>query len=140
MNKKMDLFFNFYIKAILKSIIEPVIVTDIDDRIVVVNESAKKFLKSNFFTGSYLLDVIEDKDILRAILKTVIEKRSIYQDIEFEGLTYRIVSNLILDEEKKMIGTITVFHDITDLKKADILKDEFLSVISHELKSFINSN
>lgn len=135
MYKKMDLFFNFYIEAILKSIVEPVIVTDINDRIVVVNEGAKKFLKSNFFTGSYLLDVIEDKDILRAILKTVIEKRSIYQDIEFEGLIYRIVSNLILDDKKKIVGTITVFHDITDLKKADILKDEFLSVISHELKT-----
>jgi len=97
----MDLFFNFYIEAILKSIVEPVIVTDIDDRIVVVNEEAKKFLKSNFFTGSYLLDVIENKDILRAILKTVIEKRNIYQDIEFEGLIYRIVSNLILDDKKK---------------------------------------
>ena len=37
------------------------------------------------------------------------------------------------------IGTITVLHDITTLKKMDQIKSDFVSLVSHEIRSPMNS-
>ncbi len=40
---------------------------------------------------------------------------------------------------KENIGTITVLHDITALKKMDQMKSDFVSLVSHEIRSPMNS-
>jgi len=37
------------------------------------------------------------------------------------------------------VGTITVLHDITTLKRLDQIKSEFVSMVSHEIRSPLNS-
>ena len=37
------------------------------------------------------------------------------------------------------MGTITVLHDITTLKRLDQIKSEFVSMVSHEIRSPLNS-
>ena len=37
------------------------------------------------------------------------------------------------------MGTITVLHDITALKRMDQIKSEFVSMVSHEIRSPLNS-
>ena len=43
------------------------------------------------------------------------------------------------DRENHTLGTITLLHDITALKKMDQLKSEFVSLVAHEIRSPINS-
>ncbi|OGH06014.1 MAG: hypothetical protein A2W22_03765 [Candidatus Levybacteria bacterium RBG_16_35_11] len=45
----------------------------------------------------------------------------------------------IRDESGKIVRSIGMVHDITDRKKIDHLKDEFISVASHELKTPVTS-
>ncbi len=40
---------------------------------------------------------------------------------------------------KENLGTITVLHDITTLKKMDQMKSDFVSLVSHEIRSPMNS-
>jgi two-component system, OmpR family, phosphate regulon sensor histidine kinase PhoR len=43
------------------------------------------------------------------------------------------------DRLGRNLGTITVLHDITALKKMDQLKSDFVSMVSHEIRSPLNS-
>jgi len=40
---------------------------------------------------------------------------------------------------KENLGTITVLHDITSVKKMDQMKSDFVSMVSHEIRSPMNS-
>lgn len=41
----------------------------------------------------------------------------------------------VRDEQKKVIAAVVVSHDITAIKELDHAKDEFLAILSHELKT-----
>jgi signal transduction histidine kinase len=43
------------------------------------------------------------------------------------------------DRLDRNLGAVTVFHDITALKKMDQLKSDFVSMVAHEIKSPLNS-
>jgi two-component system phosphate regulon sensor histidine kinase PhoR len=44
-----------------------------------------------------------------------------------------------IDRAGRNVGTITVLHDITALKRMDQIKSEFVSMVSHEIRSPLNS-
>ncbi len=44
-----------------------------------------------------------------------------------------------IDRAGRNVGTITVLHDITTLKHMDQIKSEFVSMVSHEIRSPLNS-
>ena len=43
------------------------------------------------------------------------------------------------DRLDRILGTVTVLHDITALKKMDQLKSDFVSMVAHEIRSPMNS-
>ncbi len=47
----------------------------------------------------------------------------------------RALSAPFLGPEKQILGTVTVFHDITTFKQLDEMKNDFVRMVSHELRS-----
>lgn len=46
-----------------------------------------------------------------------------------------ISSSPMFDEQKRFVGTLSMVTDITERKKVDELKDDFIGMVSHELKT-----
>lgn len=77
---------------------------------------------------------------LREALDTLLasgeeEPRRISQEF-FRGRVHlRALSAPFYGPDQSVLGTVTVFHDVTTFKELDQMKDEFVHLVSHELRS-----
>jgi len=97
--------------------------------------------------GRHVNDVIHDDTLLKSIDQALSMPSDTFTEITNE---IQLVDN---SEErffgarcapfrgrmKENLGTITVLHDITALKKMDQMKSDFVSMVSHEIRSPMNS-
>lgn len=130
-------------EAVLLSMFEGVIVVDTNQTILLVNDSLRKlFNLSN--------DPIE-KNPLEAIRN--IEIQEIVEDIlkRHSGVVSKEVSMFVPEERILLVhaaplvrnsqheGAVLVFHDITDLRKLERIRRDFVANVSHELRTPVAS-
>lgn len=123
------------LNSILASIDEGVIMQDNEGRIVVVNQAARNLLGSQ-------------KNFWDSELGTLFNAYSNIQNVDSElaplGEPVKVeVNNRILgaqlaavaDGQGNRLGTMIVLRDITDEALSERLKDQFITAISHELRT-----
>lgn len=137
-------------EAILESIGEGMIVTDPIGKAIIINKQAEIALEINAknILGQKWSDYIKMTDqkgnviplekrpteLTLATGKKVTESSFYY--LRADGSKFPVVitsSPVILD--KKLIGSIMVFRDITREKEIDRMKTEFISLASHQLRT-----
>ncbi|MFZ4509113.1 MAG: ATP-binding protein [Fimbriimonas sp.] len=136
--------------AALENLYDPVIVTDGKGRIVFLNRAAEGLFGSLVETSPRvpLADHIQDQRIVRAVQHAIdAEGVSAREDEaalvrvrvgDFER-TYRLRASPMKDEEVGLMGAVVVLEDITHLREVDRLKNEFIGVASHELRTPVTS-
>ena len=136
-------------EAMLDSIGDGILATDEMGIITLVNKAAEKLLtkKSRELTGTFSPDAISledekgalipaEKQPISLALATGEAGNAVYYYTRKDGIKFPMAimcSPIILD--KKVIGAIKVFRDITQEKEIDRSKSEFVSVASHQLKT-----
>ena len=118
--------------TILAKIQDGVIVFDQDQRLVLVNQMAAGAFKLDdaSLAGQPLLDVFTHPDLLALVdsgSKTMTNRAEIAVE---DG---RIFSAQITPIAG--VGAAVTMHDITNLKKLDRIKSDFVSTVSHDLRS-----
>ncbi len=136
------------IDAILKSVADGLIVTDIYNKIILMNRAAEDLLNVRF---SEVIDrsidfAIQDKTLRDKIKNTLEKKKTDYQfDFELPGedikhpLIMRAGTSGIKDKAGNHTGIITIIHDVTLEREVDRMKTEFLSTAAHELRTPLTS-
>lgn len=125
------------LEAILNSMDSGVIAVDKNYKIIMVNPYAEKIFKiEKGIIGDNLIDSIRDYE-LEEVFKNSEESKEITimwpKKRELKVKTANIVS------EEQHIGTVAVIQDITDIKKLEKIKSEFVANVSHELKTPLTS-
>jgi signal transduction histidine kinase/HAMP domain-containing protein len=123
------------LEAILASTPDPVIVTNHEDQLLVVNPVASQVLgidgKNHEFGA--LEDVIQNPELLKILRSSTEENESV--EITFpNGRIYLATASSILSDGKR-IGRVCLMRDVTDFKELDTLKSEFVATVSHDLRS-----
>ncbi|MFZ5451343.1 MAG: ATP-binding protein [Thermodesulfobacteriota bacterium] len=57
------------------------------------------------------------------------------QEISHGRVHLRALSAPFFGPDEKMLGTVTVFHDVTAFKELDVMKNDFVHMVAHELRS-----
>jgi len=130
--------------AIIYSIRDAVIVIDEFDRLLMANEAAGKLFGFDFKDSQRKpIDelVKSDEGQLVDFLRRCRQSKAQHtkREIEFSANGQTIVFNVIVscvyDERKEVCGVVAVLHDITREKEISQMKDDFVSHVSHELKT-----
>ncbi|MRR53026.1 MAG: HAMP domain-containing protein [Deltaproteobacteria bacterium] len=124
--------------TILRGMGEGVIVTD-DTGIVTLANPAFRALFSldQSCIGKALIEIARQPSLNNALKKVLNSREELLEELvmlvpeEKNILTHWVP----LLEESKLIGTVAVFHDITDLKMLEKIRKDFVANVSHELRT-----
>ncbi len=137
---------NRKISLILDNLTEGLIATDEEGKINLINESALRFvgfrsqraclgLKADNFFKTFKED--EKISIFSDVLKKekAIEKSNLRIIKNKESLILQISATPIFGKDKKIIGAVLVFKDVTSEKEIERQRAEFNAIVSHELRT-----
>lgn len=128
-------------RTIVNCMADGVLVTNRDLRVVLCNPAMVRLLglQSPLPQSAAVADYIDDEPLLEG-LRRVMENSEesaglISRELSIKDLVLRALSAPIYGIDQEVIGSVTVFHDITTLKQVDRMKTDFLHMVSHELRS-----
>jgi len=125
------------LEAILSGTDDIIIVTDESDRVILMNKSARCGfdLSHVSVTGSPLEDLIRNQELFALYDKHPLPGAANRAEIPLSnGQTLLATLSAISG-----IGRVAVMQDITQLKKLDQVKSDFVATVSHDLRSPLTS-
>jgi two-component system phosphate regulon sensor histidine kinase PhoR len=88
--------------------------------------------------GKHYLEVFRDPELNEIIQATLREKkgqRRSFSPLGQPGRTFQVQSSLVEYPHGGGEGVIAVFHDVTDLKRLERIRQDFVANVSHELRT-----
>jgi len=120
-----------------------VLVTNRDLEVVLVNAALYQLLGLNGPNPPAPLgDFIQDETLREAIQSLVLsgqEQKSISHELALGRVHLRALSAAFQGPDQEVLGTVTVFSDVTSFKELDEMKNDFVRMVSHELRSPISA-
>jgi len=128
--------------TVLSGMIEGVIAVDGDSQILFANLAAGKTLDFNpsEIEGQNLLEVVRSHELHVIVGEALLQKQLCRGEMQWQGDT-----KLTLDVHATPLpgdpcpGVVLVMQDITELKRLEGLRQQFMANVSHELKTPLSS-
>jgi two-component system phosphate regulon sensor histidine kinase PhoR len=127
-------------QALLAGLEEGVLILDLKGRVQKINESMETdvFSLSPADVGRHYLEVFRDPELNDLIQVTLAGKQGQRRSLSLlsqPGRTFHVQSSLIQDPQSGIGGVVVVFHDVTDLKRLERVRQDFVANVSHELRT-----
>jgi two-component system, OmpR family, phosphate regulon sensor histidine kinase PhoR len=127
-------------ETILSSMVEGVIVINSKGKIEHASPNFCQLLelRSKETQNKLYWEVIWNQEINESLKEALLHKRAVRKEINIIGPQESFFSmqiSPVMDRDEKLLSLIAVFHDITELKKLEKIRSEFVANVSHELKT-----
>lgn len=138
----------------LESIGEAVYATDADRKIIFINRTAAEYIGKSpeeimgtHTSDHFIFEAGDTTDLARQFpIQTVLESQ---ETVIFPNHTFAVkgekklpvtgTASPIIDDAERLLGVIVIFQDITEKYELEQMKDRFLSVAAHQLRTPIGS-
>lgn len=127
--------------ALLSGMSEGLILVDTESRIRRMNDAARRFFPSNTIPiGRLLIDVTRNADLEEYARRVLEEEMEIEETISLyrdDPIQLRINVNPVQLQDERMV--LLVLRDVTQLRRLETIRRDFVANVSHELKTPITS-
>ncbi len=141
---------NYKLDAILSSMREGVIAIDASEHIILVNNAAADLFDIDRpnATGKRFGEVLLDNEIRGFLAKAIKADDPVEEEIVLSlpsseasaAESYlQLHGSTLHDPTRKSIGALMVINDITQIKKLENIKQDFIANVSHELRTPLTS-
>ncbi|WP_347549330.1 ATP-binding protein [Pseudalkalibacillus hwajinpoensis] len=130
------------------------LIENMDSGLVLIDPKGYINLVNRFYKETFQVDsddyldvlyyeALPYQEIVRLVEETLLTEQTVRKQVELQvGIEMRhfdVSGAPILDQDNKLKGVVLVFHDITELKKLEQMRKDFVANVSHELKTPVTS-
>lgn len=129
---------NEQMSTVFSGMVEGVLAVDSQRRVLLANPACRTLLgiTAKNVAGRTLLEIIRNTDIDAAVTEALAKHEPHKREIALIGPPRRVVSVLSAPLVAGTTrGAVVVLHDITELRRLENLRREFVANVSHELKT-----
>ncbi len=130
--------------AILSGMVEGVIAVDRDRRVVQMNAAAGKMLQlsPSQCIGKNIAKVTRVEQIRESLSSTLLNGAEARGEVHLNtGSDQHLQTRTapLLDSDGNLDGAVIVIHDVTELRRLEVVRRDFVANVSHELKTPITA-
>lgn len=131
-------------EALLSSMIEGVLAIDRDEHVILINKAAQRMLElgPDDALGKFHWEVIRNAEInnlFKEVLKTKEQKEVKLQIGPLDERAFMVYAAPIRAWGGNILGVVAVFHDVTEIRRLEKVRMEFVANVSHELRTPLTS-
>ena len=122
--------------TILGAMQDGLLVVDADRRITLLNRTFQNlFQLSDRSIGEALLEAIRDPVMEQAVAETLKMGQPVRHELTISNRQMQMSGVPIKNENSQTTGAVFLLHDITELRRADDIRKDFVANVSHELRT-----
>lgn len=121
--------------GIISSLREGIVVLDREERIHIANESMELITASPIEKNRFYWELIREPKLSELVRRVREDKSSSTGEIEVNNRIFLCSATFLSQREEIAI----IFHDITDIRRMEKIKSDFVLNVSHELRTPLTS-
>ena len=128
--------------SVLSNMTEGVLALDYRGKVLLVNDALGRMFELDSAYGRLYYEVIRDyalNQFIREVFSTKQAKNMEFSSLHPQERELMVQSTLVGSQKENTVFTIFVFYDITELKRTEKIRRDFVANVSHELKTPLTS-
>ena len=125
------------LQSILRSMVEGVLVTDLAGGVVLMNERARELFElPRESSGRRLIELVRDPQVADLTRELASGVPLASRDLTLAGgQTLHVNAAPLRDADGRPFGFVLVLHDVTELRRLEVVRRDFVANVSHELRT-----
>ena len=129
------------LEAILRGMVEGVLVTDLRGTVALMNERARELLglpRGHDGAGRSLVEVTRQPQVGEMLRELAAGTATLSRDVTLDGAeraTLQVNGARLCGADGEPFGYVLVLHDVTELRRLEVVRRDFVANVSHELRT-----